>query len=51
MPSQSVSIAYEQIAYAYSTQNTLTVRVSNAGNATYNIATVRSRASNQRAER
>jgi type VI secretion system secreted protein Hcp len=38
-PNQSVSFAYEQIKYAYSTQNSATGSVENAGNATYNIAT------------
>jgi type VI secretion system secreted protein Hcp len=38
-PSQSVSFAYEQIAYAFSTQASADGSVSNAANATYNIAT------------
>jgi type VI secretion system secreted protein Hcp len=38
-PSQSVSFAYEQIAYAFSTQASADGSVSNAANATYNIST------------
>jgi type VI secretion system secreted protein Hcp len=38
-PSQSVSFAYEQIAYAFSTQTSTDGSVSNAANASYNIAT------------
>lgn len=38
-PTQSVSFAYEQIQYAFSTQNSADGSVQNAGNATYNIAT------------
>jgi type VI secretion system secreted protein Hcp len=38
-PSQSISFAYEQIAYAFSTQASADGSVSNAANATYNIAT------------
>lgn len=37
VPSQSVSIAYEQIEYQYYTQDTATGQVSLAGNATFNI--------------
>lgn len=40
MPTQSVSIAYEQITYEYFTQNTSTGATTSAGLATYNIATV-----------
>jgi type VI secretion system secreted protein Hcp len=38
-PTQSVSFAYEQIQYAFSTQNSADGSVQNKGNATYNIAT------------
>jgi type VI protein secretion system component Hcp len=38
-PNQSVSFAYEQIAYAFSTQASAGGSVSNAANATYNITT------------
>jgi type VI secretion system secreted protein Hcp len=38
-PTQSISFAYEQIQYAFSTQNSADGSVQNAGNATYNIAT------------
>ncbi|HSY93960.1 MAG TPA: type VI secretion system tube protein Hcp [Candidatus Binatus sp.] len=38
-PSQSVSFAYEKIAYAFSTQNSADGSVSNAGNATFDIST------------
>ena len=38
-PSQSVSFAYEQIAYAFSTQDSAAGTVSNKGNATFNITT------------
>lgn len=38
-PSQSVSFAYEQIQYAFSTQNSSDGSVQNKGNATYNIST------------
>lgn len=38
-PSQSVSFAYEQIQYQFSSQNSSTGAVENKGNATYNIAT------------
>jgi type VI protein secretion system component Hcp len=38
-PSQSISFAYEQIVYAFSTQDSASGGVSNKGNATYNIAT------------
>jgi type VI secretion system secreted protein Hcp len=40
MPTQSVSIAYEQILYEYFTQDTGTGATKSAGSATYNIATV-----------
>jgi len=40
VPSQSVSIAYEQIEYQYYTQNTSTGAVTQAGAATYNIGAV-----------
>jgi type VI secretion system secreted protein Hcp len=40
MPTQSVSIAYEQILYEYFTQDTSTGATKSAGSATYNIATV-----------
>ena len=40
VPSQSVSLAYEQIEYQYYTQDSATGAVSLAGNATYNIAQV-----------
>jgi len=38
-PSQSVSFAYEQIEYGFSTQASADGSVSNAANATYNITT------------
>jgi type VI secretion system secreted protein Hcp len=38
-PSQSVSFAYEQIQYAYSSQTSSDGTVSNAGNATFNVST------------
>lgn len=38
-PSQSVKLAYEQIQYAFSTQNSADGSVSNAGNATFNAST------------
>jgi type VI secretion system secreted protein Hcp len=38
-PTQSVSFAYEQIAYKFNTQNSADGSVQNKGNATYNIAT------------
>ena len=37
VPSQSISIAYEQIEYQYYTQDTSTGQVSLAGSATFNI--------------
>lgn len=40
VPSQSVSIAYEQILYTYYTQDTSTGAVTQAGAATYNIGAV-----------
>jgi type VI secretion system secreted protein Hcp len=40
VPSQSVSFAYEQIEYKYSTQDTAAGTVTNAGNAKYNIGQV-----------
>jgi hypothetical protein len=40
MPTQAVSIAYEQIMYEYFTQDTSTGATKSAGSATYNIATV-----------
>jgi type VI secretion system secreted protein Hcp len=39
VPSQSVSIAYEQIVYEYFTQDTSTGSTTSAGTATYNIGT------------
>lgn len=39
-PTQSVSIAYEQIKYEYFTQDTSTGATSSAGTATYNIGKV-----------
>jgi len=38
-PTQSVSFAYEQIAYAFSSQDSASGGVQNIGNATFNIAT------------
>jgi type VI secretion system secreted protein Hcp len=38
-PNQSISFAYEQIQYAYSSQTSAQGTVSNAGNATFNITT------------
>lgn len=38
-PSQSVSFAYEQIQYAFSTQNSADGSVQNKGNATFNVST------------
>jgi len=40
VPSQSVSIAYEQILYTYYTQDTSSGAVTQAGAATYNIGAV-----------
>jgi type VI protein secretion system component Hcp len=40
VPSQSVSVAYEQIEFEYYTQDTSSGQVSMAGNATYNIGAV-----------
>jgi type VI secretion system secreted protein Hcp len=40
VPSQSVSVAYEQIEYEYSTQDTSTGGVTSSGVATYHIAKV-----------
>lgn len=40
VPSQSVSIAYEQIEFQYYTQDTSSGQVQLAGNATYNIGQV-----------
>jgi type VI secretion system secreted protein Hcp len=40
VPSQSVSIAYEQIEYEYFTQDTKSGQVQSAGRATYNIGAV-----------
>jgi type VI secretion system secreted protein Hcp len=37
-PSQSISFAYEQIQYAYSSQTSASGQVSNAANAGYNFA-------------
>ena len=39
VPSQSVSLAYEQIKYEYFTQDSSTGQVTSAGTAQYNIAT------------
>lgn len=39
LPSQSVSLAYEQIKYEYFTQDTSTGQVTSAGTAQYNIGT------------
>jgi type VI secretion system secreted protein Hcp len=39
-PSQSVSLAYEQIEYEYFTQDTTSGAVTSAGKATYNIGAV-----------
>ena len=41
VPTQSVSIAYEQIEFQYYTQDTASGQVSLAGNATYDIAKVK----------
>ena len=41
IPSQSVSLAYEQIEYQYFTQDTASGSVSLAGSATYNIGAVK----------
>jgi type VI protein secretion system component Hcp len=40
VPSASISIAYEQIKYEYFTQDSSSGQTTNAGNASYNIATV-----------
>ena len=39
LPSQSISLAYEQIKYEYFTQDTSTGQVTSAGTAQYNIGT------------
>ncbi|HEX6502991.1 MAG TPA: type VI secretion system tube protein Hcp [Terriglobales bacterium] len=41
VPLQSVSLAYEQIQYEYSTQDSSSGQVQNAGSSTYNVSQVK----------